>query len=163
MKRLVLILISILLLIVDNSFVPFISIKGASPSFLFIFAISYSIINGKKEGVIIGVISGLLQDIFFFGGFGVNALVNMLCCVLAGTVGEGIWRKKKLIPVLTIFITTILKFLGVYIIFYFLKINVDLLKGVYAALYNSIIMFLTYRVVIAFSEWEDKKSSWRIK
>lgn len=94
MKRVILILISILLLILDNTFAPFISIKGVYPSFLFVFVISYSIINGTKEAVIMGVISGLLQDIFFFNGFGVNALANMICCVIAGVVGEDIWRKK---------------------------------------------------------------------
>ena len=64
-KRIILILMSTILLILDNTFSPFISIRGAWPSFLFIFAIAYSIINGRKEGIIIGVISGLLQDIFF--------------------------------------------------------------------------------------------------
>ena len=125
-KRLILILMSVILLILDNTFSPFIAIRGAWPSILFVFSIAYSIINGRKEGIIIGVISGVLQDIFFFQGFGVNALVNMICCFIAGGIGDGIWREKKLIPVVTIFIATILKFFGIYIIMYFINENVDL-------------------------------------
>lgn len=160
-KRLILILMSIILLILDNAFSPFIGIKGAWPSLLFVFSIAYSIINGKKEGIIIGVLSGLLQDIFFFHGFGVNALVNMLCCFIAGGIGDGIWREKKLIPVITIFIATILKVLGIYIILYFMKENVDLIRGVKTALYNSLIMLFSYNAILKFFEREDMRKAWR--
>ncbi|MDZ4907071.1 rod shape-determining protein MreD, partial [Clostridium perfringens] len=64
MKKWVLILISLALLILDNSLMPFFAIKGAFPSLLFTFAIAYSIINGKSEAVFIGVTTCLMQDIF---------------------------------------------------------------------------------------------------
>ena len=160
-KRIILILMSTILLILDNTFSPFISIRGAWPSFLFIFSIAYSIINGRKEGIIIGVISGLLQDIFFFQGLGVNALVNMLCCFIAGIIGDGIWREKRLIPIITIFIATILKVLGIYVILYFMNQNVDLLRGIKTALYNSVIMLFSYGVILKFFEREDMRKAWR--
>ena len=109
MKRFIIVLISILLLILDNSLSPFIAIKGVYPSLLFIFAIAYSIINGKKEAVFIGVVSGLLQDIFFFNGFGINALVNMLCCLFAGLVGEGIWRNNFIKSVWNLYYNVFIK------------------------------------------------------
>ena len=87
MKRWIVIIISIILLILDNSFMPFISIYGIYPSLLFVFAIGYSIINGKQEGVFIGVLTGILQDIFFVRCFGLNALINMLICYIVGRVG----------------------------------------------------------------------------
>lgn len=160
-KRIILILMLIILLILDNTFSPFIAIKGAWPSLLFVFSIAYSIINGKKEGIIIGVISGLLQDIFFFQGFGVNALVNMIICFIAGEIGDGIWREKSLIPIVTIFIATILKVLGIYIILYFMKENVDVLRGMKAALYNSVIMLFSYNIILKFFEREDMRKAWR--
>lgn len=160
-KRVILILVTIILLILDNTFSPFLAIKGAWPNLLFVFSIAYSIINGKKEGVLIGVISGLLQDIFFFQGLGVNALVNMLCCFIAGIIGDGIWREKRLIPIITIFIATILKVLGIYVILYFMNQNVDLLRGIKTALYNSVIMLFSYGVILKFFEREDMRKAWR--
>jgi len=160
-KRVVLGLVSCLLLIVDNSLAPFISIKGAWPSFLFIFAIAYSIINGPKEAVIIGITSGVLQDIFFYGGFGINTLTNMLLCFIAGYIGEGVRRDKSLIPIITVFIMTILKYIGVFIIFYMLKIEIDVFRGLFAALYNSIIMFFIYWIVLKFFDREDIRRTWR--
>lgn len=163
MKRFVIILISILLLILDNSFSPFIAIKGIYPSLLFVFAIAYSIINGKEKGIFIGVVSGLLQDIFFFHGFGVNALINMFCCLIAALIGEGIWKNKKLIPIGAMFLTTTLKALAIFVIMYLLKIKVDLISGILAGLYNSIIMFLTYKLVYKLSDEESEKANWRFK
>ena len=78
MKRLYLIIILIVLLIIDNTLLPYYSIKGSFPSLLFVFAIAYSIIRGKEEAIFIGIVSGFLQDIFFFSGFGVNLFLNML-------------------------------------------------------------------------------------
>lgn len=43
--------IIMLLLIFDNAFVPFFSIKGFIPSVLFTFIISYSIVNESWEGL----------------------------------------------------------------------------------------------------------------
>ena len=45
MKKWILIIISLVFLILDNSLMPFLAIKGAFPSLLFTFAIAYSIIN----------------------------------------------------------------------------------------------------------------------
>ncbi len=163
MKRIILILVSIILLILDNTLAPFLSIHGNYPSLLFVFAISYSIINGEIEGIIIGIISGLLQDIFFFQGFGINTLINMWICFIAGFIGEGIWREKKLIPIVSIFIGTILKFTLVYFILYFFEINVDLIKGVYVAIYNSIFMLITYGLVYKIYNKDGKEFSWRNK
>ena len=69
MKRIYLIIILVLLLIIDNTLLPSYSIAGAFPSLLFVFAMAYSVIRGKNEALFIGIVSGFLQDLFFFSGF----------------------------------------------------------------------------------------------
>ena len=91
MKKIVVILISIFLLVLENSLLPNYPIMGSYPSLLFIFAIAYSIIYGKNEAIFMGVISGILQDIYFVKGFGINSLSNLLLCFLAAKIGENIW------------------------------------------------------------------------
>lgn len=160
-KRIILVIFSIFLLILDNTLTPFMGIKGAWPNLLFTFSIAYSIINGKNEGVIIGLISGFLQDIFFFNILGVNLIVNMLCCLIAGAIGDGIWRDKKLVPVVTIFFGTIVKYISIAIIFYILNIDMGILRGIYVAIYNSIVMLLTYNLILKFFDREDMRKAWR--
>lgn len=163
MERLIVIGISIVLVILDNSFIPFFSIKGAYPSLLFTFAIAYSLINGKKKATFIGVLSGILQDIFFFHGFGVNSLLNLLLCLIASIIGESIFRNKRLIPVVSMFVLTIIKYIGVFVIFYFINIDIDLSKIIVMSIYNSIIMLLGYGLVLKVSNEEYTKHKWRFK
>lgn len=163
MKKWILILISIVLLILDNSFMPFLAIKGVYPSLLFTFAIAYSIINGKKEAVIIGVISGLLQDIYFYDGFGVNALANMLICLLAAFIGENIYREKKLIPTISMIFLSILKVLSLFIILKISGKTINIESGIYSSLYNTVIMVLGYNFVLRLYDTDYKKKSWRFK
>lgn len=162
-SRLVLIFISVILLILDNSAAPFINIQGAYPSILFVFAIAYSIINGKEEAVFIGVVSGLLQDIYFINGIGVNALINMFLCLLAAIIGESIFKNKKLIPIITCAIISFLKVICVFVIFYFIDLSIEIKTSLFTALYNTIIMFLGYKYVLKLSNTKFMKREWRFK
>lgn len=163
MKKWVLILISIMLLILDNSMMPFLAIKGAFPSLLFIFAIAYSIIRGKNEALFIGVVSGILQDIFFYNGFGINSLTNMLLCVLAAIIGENIYKNKKLIPVIAAVILSLLKVASIFVIFKLINRNIDITIALYSSIYNVVVMFLGYNFVLKLCEKDKNNSSWRFK
>ena len=64
MKRIIIIAISLFLLILENTILPSYSIMQGYPSILFVFAIAFSIVNGKEDAMFIGIVSGLLQDLF---------------------------------------------------------------------------------------------------
>jgi rod shape-determining protein MreD len=163
MEKIILILVSIVLLILDNSLVPFFSIKGAYPSLLFVFAIAYSLINGKEKAIFIGVVSGMLQDVFFFNGFGVNSLTNLLLCLFASYVGAGIVKNKRLIPVIAIIFITLIKYMGIFIILYLLNIEIQLSKSIVMSVYNGFVMFFVYKVVMNIYDDEYSKQRWRFK
>lgn len=163
MKKWILILISIGLLILDNSLMPFLAIKGAFPSLLFMFAIAYSIIKGKKEAIFIGVLAGVLQDIFFYNMFGVNALSNMLLCYLAAIIGENIYKNRKLIPVITGLVASLLKVLLIYVIFRFSKQYLNVNIALFSTIYNTFVMFIFYNLVFKLCDNEYSINSWRIK
>lgn len=56
-------------------------------------------------------------------------------------------KNKKLVPVVSMFIITILKYMGVFAIFCILNIKVDLSKGLYMAVYNAVVMFLDINIL----------------
>ncbi|WP_288479513.1 rod shape-determining protein MreD [uncultured Clostridium sp.] len=166
MKRIITILICIVLLIIDNTFAPFIGIKGAYPSFLFTFAVAYSLINNEREAVFIGGVSGILQDIFFSNTIGINALTNMLICLLVWYIGKNVFKRRKIVPVATMFLITILKHLSVFAIFSILhyKMGISIEQLLIVAIYNSIIMLIGYRYVFKFSKQKDNlRSKWRLR
>lgn len=163
MEKLIIILVSIGLVILDNSLVPFFSIKGAYPSLLFTFAIAYSLVNKRERAVFMGVVSGILQDIFFFNGFGVNSLVNLLLCLLASVIGAGIIKNKRLIPVISTFFITIIKYVAIFAIFHLLNIEIQLQRSIIMGIYNAVVMFFAYKFVVNIYDDDYTKQRWRFK
>ncbi|WP_206869283.1 rod shape-determining protein MreD [Clostridium zeae] len=162
MKRVVLAIICLILLILDNSIVPFFSIFNGAPSLLLCFVICFSIINGRWEATIIGAFSGLLQDIFFYKYYGINALANLLLCILAAVIGENIFKNRKFIPVLSTFCLSIIKLLFVMIVLYLAKVKMSLgYSMLISAVYNMVIVFLIYNRVYRFSNKKYMKVQWK--
>lgn len=163
MRKLYLIIILIILLIIDNTLLPYYSINGAFPSLLFTFAMAYSIILGKEEAVFIGIVSGFLQDIFFFSGFGVNLFLNMLLCVLCAKIGESIFKENRLVPVLTALGISLLKVLGVVIIFKLFSQTINITIALISCVLNAICMMLFYTLILRILDKYLDRNTWRFK
>ncbi|EJO5346442.1 rod shape-determining protein MreD [Clostridium botulinum] len=146
-KKLILGAILILLVILDNSLMPFIAIKGAYPSLLFVFIISYSIIKDKWEAVGIGIFAGVFQDLYFTNVFGINSLINMFVCLIAAEIGVNIIKSKVLIPVISSFVLTIFKGVFIYIIAYFLKFDISYRLIAFNGIYNAVLTIVVYKLV----------------
>ncbi|WP_055071432.1 rod shape-determining protein MreD [Clostridium massiliamazoniense] len=160
MKRLIQIILCIVLFIIDTSIMPIFGIKGVYPSLLFVFVILYSTINGYKDAVILGSISGILQDIYFSHVFGINALVNLLLCVIAAYIGDKTLKNKASIPVLTVGGLTIVKFIAIFLICKMLKINVELENILIMVPYNFVVGILMYSSVYGMARKKLMKNQW---
>ena len=163
MRKLYLIIILIVLLIIDNTLLPYYSIYGAFPSLLFTFAMAYSIIRGKEKAIFIGIVSGFLQDIFFFSGFGVNLFLNMLLCVLCAKIGESIFKENRLVPSLTALGISFLKVLGVIIIFKLFSQKINIPVALISCLLNAICMMIFYNLILKTLDKYLDRNTWRFK
>lgn len=163
MKRIIIIAISLFLLILENTILPSYSIMQGYPSILFVFAIAFSIVNGKEDAMFIGIVSGLLQDLFFINGFGINLLVNFLLCLLAAKIGEGIFKNNRIIPVISCLILSMLKIVMIAILFIPFEKKINLNMAVMSALLNTIVMVIGYKFVLTTSKKYWKKDEWRFR
>lgn len=161
-KTVILIIILMLLFILDNSVIPFFSIKSAYPSLLYIFAIYYSLNKGYVEAIYIGIFTGFLQDVYFFNGIGINMFTNMLTCILAAYIGNLIIREKKLIPVGLAFFITFIKGTLIFAILYVGKQYFPYSQVFYNSLYNLVLGFLTYRIIYNFCQKDLVNSNWKL-
>lgn len=161
MRKTILVLICIGLMILDNTLVPYFDINTYYPSVLFVFALCHSFANDRWDALYIGIFTGLLQDIYFFQGFGVNALVNMLICVAAAIIGESVFKDKKLIPVLSTFVLVMLKYILVSIILFVLGLSMSIRGMLYVALMSMLVAFFIYKPVYKMSEKEFMKKDWK--
>ncbi|WP_446898703.1 rod shape-determining protein MreD [Clostridium sp. LBM24168] len=160
-KLLILFSLSIVLFILDNAVVPFFSIKTIYPSLLFVFAVSYSIINGSYEGLWLGVFAGILQDIYFVDGFWINALVNMVICAIGGFIGTNIFKEKKFIPVISCFFLSLLKGMMIFVIFWLSDIEMNIVNIFFTSIYNMIICIFIYKAVYKLCKESYMISEWK--
>lgn len=153
--------IMILLLILDCSVMPFISINGYYPSLLLIFSIYFSLISGTEEAIIIGAMSGIMQDVYFTGVLGVNGFSNLIVCLLAAQIGKAIFKEKYLIPIVCNFILSLLKGLIIFGIAFFIKESITLNSVVCISLYNFVIGLFMYKFIYKLSEKTFMKNYWK--
>lgn len=162
MKRVgTVVLILILLTILDNSLMPFLSIKHIYPSLVFIFVVFYSIINGNVSAVYVGVFSGLLQDVYIMNGIGINMFINMVICLIAAEIGKNIFKDKSVIPIITCFGLSILKGILMFIILYLVGQRFYVNTILYVSLYNMIISILIYKKVYRLCQKDFMIKKWR--
>ncbi|MEG1255157.1 rod shape-determining protein MreD [Clostridium sp.] len=161
-KVIYLFLIIITLFILDNTLVPFFAINSIYPSTVFVFIICYSIINGYTEGVIVGVLAGALQDLYFPNVVGINMIINMFICLLAAKIGKNIFKEKAIIPIISTFLLSLLKSITVFGVLILLNISNDFLSIIlYKGIYEMVIAVILYKVTLKFSETKTIKKEWR--
>ena len=160
-KILTVVLLCILFLILDNTLMPLFKLRGAYPSLIFTFALCYSIVSSPKDAVIIGVFTGALQDVYFFNGFGINMLSNMLMCVVAASIGKNIFIEKSFLPIISSFILSLVKGLIVFCMFYLIKQYTSIGVIFYQAIYNLIVCIFMYRFTYKLSQKEYMKTDWK--
>lgn len=159
-KLIILVFFCVLFLILDNTLIPFFAVRGYFPSLLLLFAICYSIVNGSWEGIWIGILSGALQDIYFYNGFGINILVNMLVCVAAGFIGNGIFKEKSLIPVMSSFVLSLIKGILVFAILYVIKVYTPFERILYNSIYTTIVSVFMYKWVYKLCQKDYMQKKW---
>jgi len=161
-KVIYLFLITLLLFLLDNTLIPFIAINHIYPSILLVFIISYAIINGSLAGMILGVLAGAFQDLYFSKYIGINMLSNMIICLLAAEIGKSIFKDKSIVPIVSTFFLSFIKGLFVLGVLFLLRVKTAGISVVlYKALYDMVISVLLYRLVFKLSETKTMKKEWR--
>lgn len=160
-KILTILILSVLLLILDNTLMPFIAINGVYPSLLFVFSVCYSIINGSWSAIFIGVFAGLLQDVYLVNGLGINMLLNMVICLIAAKVGKTIFKDKVIIPVIACFLLSILKGILMFVILYVIGQRMNVRIILYSGIYNMIFSIFMYKIVYKLCQKSFMVKNWR--
>lgn len=74
----------LVLLLLQTTFVPFLSIEGFLPDLLMIWVVYIALTRGQLEAIVTGFAVGLLQDAVTIQFFGLSALAKTLAGFVAG-------------------------------------------------------------------------------
>jgi len=93
--------------------------KGIKPDYVLIIIILLSNYRGSIKGQLLGFTSGLVEDFLSLSPMGFNSLINSVIGYLAGITSGKIFLDPILVPVVFVFIGTLLKSFLSFIIFSF--------------------------------------------
>lgn len=99
-RKIVLALLIIISYLCQTTFNSQISIGNSTPNLLLILVCVFSLLRGRKEGMLIGFFSGILLDLFYgyYNIVGFNGLIYMYLGYAAGFFYEVIYTDDIMIP-----------------------------------------------------------------
>jgi len=110
-------LLSILILLIEGSLLALFFGGAVMPDLLLVMVICLAFIQGEQKGMVLGLLAGLLQDLFFGPAIGFFGLAKMVTAYLVGLASREIYKDQLIGLMVIVFIATfvhefIILFLG---------------------------------------------------
>ena len=64
--------------VLQSALFPYIEVAGATPNLLLILTVSFGLMRGRKEGMLVGFFCGFLYDLYFGFAIGPFMIIYML-------------------------------------------------------------------------------------
>lgn len=145
LRKIVEVAMCILCFVLQTSLFPYLEIAGVSPNLLVVLVAAIGFMRGKKEGMFIGFVSGMLIDIFFSSVLGFYALLYTLIGYFNGYFAKEFFPEDIKLPVVLIVASDFLVNSVVYLIMFLFRGDFNL---VYYLL-NLIIPELVYTLLVS--------------
>lgn len=95
-------------------------LNGVVPNIFIITIVSFALLRGKTEGLVVGLVIGLYQDILYGSVVGFYGIIYMLIGYFTGFLYRNFYRESLLIPITVIGITDLIQnFLNYFFTFLF--------------------------------------------
>ena len=112
---LIVFMLSLFILVIEGSLLGVIFTRSNMPDLLLVFVVCLAFLWGEKKGIVLGLLTGLLQDLFFGPALGFFALAKMVVAYLAGLTAREVYKDQLAGPMLVVFMAT---FVHEFIIFF---------------------------------------------
>jgi len=160
-RRIVMIVLIIICFLLQSTVLQALTIGSIAPNLLVLLTVSFALMRGKKEGMFVGFLSGLLLDIFSGGVIGFYALLYTLIGYFNGYCYRIFYDDDIKMPILLTAVSTT----GINIVFYLCHF---LLRGrteffyylvrilIPDVIYTMILTMICYRLLFALNRKLEK-------
>lgn len=122
MKRCITIgIIIIVCFLLQSTIFHYIELAGVVPNLLLIVTMSFGLMRGRREGMLVGFFSGLLIDIFFGTVLGPFALIYMTLGYANGFFHRIYYVEDVLLPMLMIMLNDFIFNVIIYVVYFLLR------------------------------------------
>ena len=127
MKRKIIEIISVIICFaLQCTLLQKISFAGIVPNLLIIITSAFGFMGGRKEGMLVGFLSGLLMDIFYSQLLGLNALIFLYIGYVNGMCNRVFYPEDVKFPILFITLSDMSCLMLQYVFGYLLRARLDL-------------------------------------
>ena len=154
MKRCITIgIIIVICFLLQSTLFHYLELAGVVPNLLLIVTMSFGLMRGRREGLLVGFFSGLLIDIFFGNVLGPYAFIYMTLGYGNGFFHRIYYVEDVLLPMIMISINDFLYNISVYFVFFMLRNKLDfsvyLFRIIFPEMiYTIIITLFLYKILV---------------
>lgn len=168
MKHIIYLIITILVFILQTTFMNVISISGIKPNILLLLVISVGFLKSEYDGLYVGCIAGLLHDSFFVSYIGGNLFLYAMVGFLVGIICRDFFKGNVVTPVLVSAVVTVAFGLGNYILIVLLRGFTNIgyyffIRIIPELIYNSFFMIAVYFIAFTINSWLENKIKYKRK
>ncbi len=153
MKRFLIVTLEIIILyLLQTTVFQWFLLAGVTPNLLLILTVSIGFMRGRKEGLIVGFICGLLIDLTYGDVVGVCALIYLLIGYLNGYANKIFVKDDFTIPFILIGLSEFMYFFLYYTLEFLLRGKLNIIYyfihiGLPKMVYTVVVALLLYRLL----------------
>ena len=154
MKRCITIgIIIVVCFLFQSTLFQYLKLGGVVPNLLLIVTMSFGLMRGRREGLLVGFFSGLLIDIFFGSALGPYAFIYMTMGYANGFFHRIYYVEDVLLPMSMIAINDFIYNLIIYFIFFMLQNKLQFSKYLWQIvlpemIYTILITLFFYKLLV---------------
>ena len=161
MRRIFILFTAVILLLIDQTVLPFLSVFNSYGSILFSFFGLFAMMTDYEDAITLALVSGVLQDLFFPYAFGLNTLMNLFLYLGLSRIGLSLKEGKKTIPILFVTLAQGVKTILILLVLFVFGISGNLFSIIITPAYTMILCILIYKIVVSYSRIPIVKKEWR--
>ena len=146
---------------------PSLEIAGIKPNLMLIITASFGFMRGPREGMFVGIASGLLIDIQYGNMIGFYALIYLLAGFASGIFKQMFFDEDIKLPILLIAVSDLIYGIVIYFLMFLLRSDFDFLYYlnriiIPEAIYTVAVTLVVYPLLLFINhklEAEEKRSA----
>ncbi len=154
MKRCITIgILIVICFLLQSTVFHYIELAGVVPNLLLIVTMSFGLMRGRREGLLVGFFSGLLVDIFFGSVLGPYAFIYMTLGYGNGFFHRIYYVEDVLLPMIMISLNEFIYNIVVYVVFFLMRNRLNFMEYLMDVIlpemiYTILITLFFYKILV---------------
>lgn len=142
------IVVIILAFAIQNCIFPFIPFLAASPNLMIILTFTFGFVYGRKEGMLYGLIAGILMDLFYSVPLGYFSLLFVWIGYINGTLSRYFYEDFIFLPLIMCSLNEIIYNIYIYFFRFLIRGKFDIIYYIRHMVIPEVVITLLFTLLL---------------